>query len=245
MTSLAGPETDPKSRGTRRGNRQGSVYHVKSKDRYRATLDGRSKDFLTRGEADEYLRRALNQREHGAPAVANRQTLSAYLDHWLARRVARREIAVTTAQGYEGYIHVHIHASKLGKRRLDADGWPSAIDEFLTAKLASGLSLRTVEQIHAILRKAFADARRAGLVGFNPATTEYVAAVHPVRMPPTILSLEESERLIAEARGNRYEHLFMFLLATGARLGEASGLRWHDFDGRTPLVDLQRRRHTV
>src|SRR5437016_5330755 len=112
MTTLAEPETDPKSRGTRRGNRQGSVYHVKAKDRYRATLDGRSKDFFTRGEADEYLRRALNQRERGAPAVANRQTLSAYLDQWLARRVARREIAVTTAQGYEGYIRVHIHGSK-------------------------------------------------------------------------------------------------------------------------------------
>ena len=242
MTNVADPETDAKSRGSRRGNRQGSVYYVKSKDRYRATLDGLSKDFLTRGEADDHLRRALNQREHGAPAVANRQSLSAYLDQWLARRLARREIAVTTAQGYEGYIRVHIRGSKFGKRRLDAHGWPTAIDEFLTAKLRSGLSLRTVEQIHAILRKAFADAKRAGLIGFNPATTEYVAAVHPVRMPPTVLSLEQTERLMAEARGNRYEHLFMFLLATGARLGEARGLRWHDFDGRTPLVDLERRR---
>jgi hypothetical protein len=122
------------SRGTRRGNRQSSVYYVKSKDRYSATLDGRSKDFLARGEADEYLGRALNQREHGAPPVANRQTLSAYLDQWLARRVARREIAMTPAQGYQGHVHIHVH-------------------------------------IHAILRKAFVDARRAGLVGFNPATT--------------------------------------------------------------------------
>jgi integrase len=44
--------------------------------------------------------------------------------------------------------------------------------------------------------------------------------------------------LVDQFRGHHYEHLFLFLLATGARLGEARGLRWHDFDG-TPLVDLE------
>lgn len=223
---------------SRRANHQGSVTFDTSKQRYRARLDGRSKLFVTRTEADDQLRDWLNERDEGMPSVRNKQTLLEYLVHWLDRRVVRKEIAVTTAQTYDCYIRGRIGTHPIGKRTLDADGWPQAIDEFLTDLLRAGLASASVRQIHTILRKALGDARRARLVGYNPATREHVDTVTVVDKPAQVLTLEQSTRLAQTFPGHRYADLFMFLLATGCRLGEARGLRWHDDDG-TPLVDLE------
>jgi len=224
---------------SRRANHQGSVFFIDSKDRWCAQLDGKRKFFVTRVEADNHLRLLLNQREEGQPIVRNKETLLEYLTKWLDRRVARRELAVTTAQTYDSYIRIRIGKSSLGKRTLDADGWPEAIEDFLTDLLNEGLAPASVRQIHTILRKALADAKRKKLIGFNPATTDHVTGVKVHDRPARVIKPEQADRLAVASLSHRYEDLFMFLLATGARLGEARGLRWHDDDG-TPLVDLER-----
>lgn len=42
------------------------------------------------------------------------------------------------------------------------------------------------------------------------------------------LTPEQTTRLLAVAIGSDYEHLYILLLASGLRLGEALGLRWQD-----------------
>ncbi len=222
---------------SRRANQQGSVFYIHSKQRWCAQLDGARKFFTTRLDADDHLRTLLNQRAEGQPRVRNKQTLLEYLTTWLDRRVVRKDIAITTAQTYDCYIRGRIGTHSIGARHLDADGWPEAIDAFLTDMLRAGLAPATVRQIHTILRKALGDARRAKLLGFNPATREHVESVVVTDRPAQVLTTAQSTRLARTFPGHRYADLFMFLLATGCRLGEARGLRWHDDDG-TPLVDL-------
>jgi integrase len=44
------------------------------------------------------------------------------------------------------------------------------------------------------------------------------------------LTPEQAASLLAAAQGNRHEHLYAMLVATGLRLGEAQALRWQDVD---------------
>ncbi len=94
---------------------------------------------------------------------------------------------------------------------------------FLNKKVASELSPRTVQCVHAVLRSAPNRAMKWQLVARNAATL-----VDPPRVPKAAvqaLSQDDAERLLAAADGHRHEHLYAFLLATGLHLGEALALR--------------------
>src|SRR5690606_16007776 len=46
-----------------------------------------------------------------------------------------------------------------------------------------------------------------------------------------VMGPEEAVRFLERARGTKWEHLWIVLLTTGLRPGEALGLKWEDLDG--------------
>jgi integrase len=178
---------------------------------------------------------------HQAGARGSRP-FGSYLLDWLPKRGIKKDHSVTTQQEYDGYIRRHILPA-LGTRLLSFypvrnQLEPQHLDDFLIELARKGLAKGTRQQIHAIVRASLNDAVRLKLIAFNPAGKVHVGAPRPDPTPIDVISPAEAARLLPYLRGHRYEHLYVFLLATGARLGEARGLRWHDTDG-TPLVDLE------
>jgi integrase len=81
---------------------------------------------------------------------------------------------------------------------------------------------------HAELHRALRAALRLGLVQRN--VTELVDAPRMVRHDMDTFSPEEARRLLATARGDRFEALYVLALSTGMRQGELLALRWRDAD---------------
>jgi integrase len=130
---------------------------------------------------------------------------------------------------------------RYGRIRLDDIG-VSSVARFVSEQEAKGLKGWTIKGQMTVLGRIFDHAsRHLGWAGQNP-----VRQLDRDERPKAderekrILSADELERLLS-AVDDRYRLLFRFAASTGARLGEALGLRWHalGFDAGTVHISHQ------
>jgi integrase len=162
--------------------------------------------------------------------------------------VAIGELRESTADNYLDLADRMI-VPYLGRHRLE-ELKPVHLREWL-AKLrrttnARGrpYSSRTVQLVHAILRRALNDALRDEVVTRNVALLVKAGRVTCPTVEP--LQPDELQLLLVEAASDRLYALWLLFIALGLRRGEALGLHWDDIDleARTLIVrrSLQRRR---
>jgi len=176
---------------------------------------------------------ALRDVQQGLPAPSQRLTLGQFLDQWMEQS-AKPRLKPSTFESYRHYVQRHLKPA-LGTRpiaRLAAQ----EVQAFLNEKAASGLTPRTVQYVHGILRAALNRAVKWQIVSRNVALL--VDPPRGGRPPISPLPPAEAAVFLAAARGHGHEHLYGFMLASGVRVGEALALRWCD-------VDLATRRFPV
>jgi len=220
--------------GARRGHGEGSIYKRESDGLWVATVDlgyvngkRRRKPLYgkTRREVAEKLKIALRDQQQGLPVATERQTVSQFLDRWLVE-VVKPSVRPRTHQSYALHVRRDLGPT-LGHHQL-TKLTPAHVQAMMNAKLAQGLSPRTVQIIRSVLRRALGQALKWGLVARNVATL-----VDPPRAPrPEIHPLSPTQgcALLDAARGDRHEALYRVALSLGLRQGEALGLRWSDVD---------------
>ena len=216
------------AKGKKNGNGEGSIYKRASDGKYAASVtlpDGKRRTFYgkTRAEASDKLQSAKRSVQDGLPLPPERQTLAKFLTGWL-EDVVKPNLRPYTYQSYSAQVRCHI-APALGHYRLTRLT-AQDIQGFLNVKLASGLSPRTVQYLHAILRGALGRAERWGMIPRNVARLASPPRVPKANIEP--LTPVEAKRLLAAAREDRLEALYTVALALGLRQGEALGLRWQD-----------------
>ncbi len=118
---------------------------------------------------------------------------------------------------------------------------PLHVQGLYSSKLDSGLSVRTVRLVHTTLHKALKQAVRWGLVHQER---------HRGRKPPKLsrdarkdiqpLSQEQARALLAAARDDRLEALYVLAVSAGLRQGELLGLRWRDVDMERGTLSVHR-----
>ncbi|MFC2153117.1 tyrosine-type recombinase/integrase [Actinomycetota bacterium] len=225
-----------------RGSGEGSIYRRKDgrwaaslslgyegTRRVRKTYYGK-----TRAEVADKLNRAISDQRNGLPLADERQTLEAYLAWWVATALPGR-VRPSTRSSYESNIRLHILPTigQLAVARVRA----MDVQHLINLKLEEGLSPRTVQYIHAILRRALSDAEKWGAVPRNVAKLVDPPKVS-ARTAAKPLSVAEARSLLEAATNHRLYALYAVALACGLRRGEALALRWTD-------VDLERRMLTV
>ena len=214
----------------KRGNNEGSIYRRASDGRYVASItmpDGKRKVFYgkTRAEASDKLQQAQRGLHDGLPLPPQRLTLGKYLERWLEES-AKPALRPNTYESYSRMSRLHI-VPELGRRHL-ARLSAQDIQGLLNRKLESGLSPRTVQYLHAILRRALGQAERWGMIPRNTARLVTPPRVPKANIQP--LSPVEAKKLLVAVRGHRLEALYTVALAVGLRQGEALGLRWADLN---------------
>lgn len=216
------------SKGRDRG--EGSVYQTKD-GAWRAAItldDGKRRYFrgATRAEVAVKLTKALSNKQEGLPLPPGKETLGHFLTTWLEES-AKPSIRPKTYQSYSQLVRVHIAAHRISKRAL-VKLQPVDVQSFLNEKQAQGLSPRTVQYLHAIIRRALEIALRWGLVGRNVAKLVDVPTVRRPKIVP--FTPEQAKHFLETAKGDRLYGLYVVALATGLREGELFGLRWQDVD---------------
>ena len=150
---------------TRRGNSEGTI--TKRRDgrwETRITLPGgRRRSFYgrTRHEVAQKLQRSQKAISEGLPLPPERVTLRDYLDRWLSESV-RPTVRASTLESYCSLVRLHI-SPELGRISL-AKLTAQDVQSFLNRKQAAGLSPRTCQYLHAVLRRALGQAERWSLV---------------------------------------------------------------------------------
>ena len=217
----------------RRANGEGSVYrradgrwvaahYVLRPDggRERRPVYGK-----TRAEVSAKLAEMVAKTHAGVPLATKLWTVQDYAEHWLADVVAPR-LRPSTLASYRSTMRLHVlpAVGRVTLRRLT----PTHIRRLLTAKSESGLSVRSVQIIHAALRAMLAEAMRDELVERNVATVVRGPASGRDEIKPWTPA--EAGAFLAAAEGDRLHPLFAVGVALGLRRGELLGLRWVDVD---------------
>ena len=217
----------------KRGSGDGSIYELPD-GRWRAALslgfrEGKRirKVFTakTRGQVRQQLTRAQRDHSFNLPVAPDRQTVAQFLERWLEGS-AKQTLRPRTFVGYQQLVRDHLMPG-LGNVSL-VRLTPAHVQRFITDKLASDLSPRTVQYIHAVLRRALNQALKWGIIYRNPATLIDSVTVRRAEVQP--LLPEQARKFLDAVQGQRHEALYSVALAIGLRQGEALGLQWSDID---------------
>lgn len=223
---------------SRRAKGEGSIFRRKD-GRWvgRTQNDAGARFFVyckTQREVREQLTVIKRDLQQGIPPITGRMTLARYLESWLVESV-QSTVRESTFVSYRSIVRNHL-VTQLGKVQL-AKLTPQMVERFLNERLATGLSPRRVQYLHAVLRIALNRAMKAGYVGRNVAML-----VDPPRVPHneiTPLTPSQARTLLEAAKGDRMEALYSVALGLGLRQGEALGLRWEDVDFESGLIHVR------
>ena len=228
----------------RRGRGEGTI-RKRSDGRWEAALhlgygpDGRRvrRSFYgrTRQEVQDKPRAAQTAHAQGLPVAGAGEPLADLLRRWLEDS-ARQELAASTFASYSMIVERHLIPA-LGKHRL-AKLEPQHVQAYLNHKLKGGLSPRTVQYHHAVLRRGLGQAERWGLVPRNVARLVSPPKVSRHEVRP--LSLPQLREFLEATVEDRLGPLYALAATTGARQGELLGLRWQDVDFATGVVTIRR-----
>jgi integrase len=226
-----------RSKGQRRKKGEGSIFQ-RGDGRWvaKVTGDGGKVKTIYGATAEEVVDKlalARNQQIKHIPFADERLTVGHWLDTWLenVRPPATRSKTWVT---YEYFVRLHLNP-KLGHIRL-AKMQRQDVRTFLSERLDSGLSPRTVKHLRDTLRAALNQAVEDHLIYDNVAR---VKAPEIVARPLDVYTPEEARILIEAARGHRLETLFTAAIGLGLRIGECLGLQWPDIDFRRRLLTVR------
>ena len=174
-----------------------------------------------------------------------------WLTYWYENH-SKPKIRPTTQETYESRIRLHIipeigdiPLNKLTQNdlqqfygRLKKSG-----RKRFTDKYGEGLSDRMVRMCHATCRSALEQAVQDGLIRVNPALG--------CKLPPKkaremqVLTREELQRFLIQAKFEGYYEVFLLDLATGLRRGELMALQWDDLNFKTGVLNVNKQVYDV
>ena len=169
-----------------------------------------------------------------------------WMDFWY-QQYDKQRIRPTTQAHYENLIYKHV-IPEIGKIPLNKLTQNDLQQFYARLKVGGriihtdvygkGLSDRMVRGCHSVCRKGLEKAVKEGLIRVNPAIG--------CKLPPKkakemqVLTKEEMQRFIIQAKADGYFELFILELCTGMRRGEIAALQWNDLNMQTGELHIRR-----
>jgi len=228
-----------------RGNGEGSIYQRSSDGRWIGALtigyssNGRllrkTVSAKTRSEVVRKLKSLQRQFDEGLPLPDATLTVAQLLNSWYSD-VLRHQVAPSASSNYKSVADCHI-IPVLG-RKLVVKLTTADVDRLISQKMDSGLSVSSVQRIRFVLAQAIDQGIRWGSVSRNVARLS--RAPKAKRSEGRTLTPAQARTLLEALNGHRNEVLYVLMLTTGLRRGEALGLQWKDFDRELATISVRR-----
>jgi integrase len=165
---------------------------------------------------------ALDQRSYVAP---DKTTVADYLrGQWLPAVQTRLRPGTWVEYRRKAETHLIPAIGQVPLQQLTT----AMLNALYRQLLDRGVGRRTVQYVHATIRKALNDAVHWGLLVRNPA--DHAAAPRPHRTEQRTWTAEELRWFLACVRDDRLYAAWRLAALTGMRRGEVLGLRWADLD---------------
>lgn len=170
----------------------------------------------------------------GLIAPPNAMTTKAFIEHWLEHQRAKWRTEHTYKQTL-GLMkrHVfqrigHIKVQELKKNHLMI---------VFTTMAKKGLSDRSIEKVYKGLRQAFSYAIRLDLLVKDPLPVRKDLPKGSGKQERHVLTTDQLAVFLKNAEASKYNTLYLFLVSTGLRIGEALALEWRHIEAGTVKVE--------
>lgn len=152
-------------------------------------------------------------------------TIAEWVQFWLENYKAN-VLKSKTYDSYEYMLNSHIRKG-IGDIRLDKIRTDS-VQRLYNKMHKQGLSTSTIRLVHVTLSQAFDQAIRNELIHTNPCK----ATIRPKSEKKKVIAMtiRQQEAFLRGCKDSTYHNLFVFLLNTGLRVGEAMSLVWEDIN---------------
>ena len=198
-----------------------------------------SKDLTALREKEENLKR--DQLDGLDIYIMKKATLNYCFERYMSSKVELRE---TTRYNYLYTYNTYVK-DKIGNKLIADFKYSDILFFYIYLVEKQGLSISTVESVHTVLRPTFNLALRDDIIRRNP--TEGAMADLKRKLRSSVgkrhaLTIEQERAFICYFDDKpdliHWRNLFMFLLGTGCRIGEAVGIRWDDVDLKNRVVHI-------
>ena len=174
-----------------------------------------------------------------------------WLCYWYENH-SKPMLRASTQNNYENVIYNHVlpEIGKIPLNKLSQNDLQQFYGRLkkngrkrLTEQYGAGLSDRMVRMCHAVCRSALERAVRDDLLRTNPAIG--------CKLPPKkaremqVLTREELQRFLIQAKFEGYYEVFLLDLATGLRRGELMALQWDDLNFKTGVLNVNKQVYDV
>lgn len=161
-------------------------------------------------------------------------TVGAWLDRWL--KLKSDDLSERTHVDYTDRLRLYVRPL-LAKKDVRALT-PAEVQEVYDKMRAEGLSARSIEYVHAILRAALGDAERLEIIARNPA----LKTLRPKKQSSAKAVLSPAQIPFWRAAASEDEHALLWEIALGLALRpeEYLGLQWRDVDWTAGRLSIER-----
>ncbi len=198
----------------------------------------RAETFDTMKEAEKARSRWLAEIEHGTAVDTTKLTVADVCGQWLD--VKRHDLKPRTLEGYTATLaRIMDKIGGMGIQRIR----PTHLDAFYALLREEGKSETAVHRVHQRLLQVFEYAVKRRILAMNPMAAIDAPTVRTA--PATTLTAPQIQRFLTYAATDVYNPLWLLIVQTGVRRGEALGLRWEDVDLNTNGTGCVRVRQCV
>lgn len=221
----------------KRANNEGTLYRQRNGHWCaQVYLDGKriSKSFHSQKEGSDWLKKMRGLVDDGLTYNNTRLTINEFMDNWITTiKTIRRK---STWTHYESltrrYIKPALGTIKLLSLRSEQ------VQFFYNDLQERGVSIYTIDKIHAAFHAALEYTLRLGMINRNPAHYVKPPKITPKEM--SILTDSQASAFLVTLQGHRWEALFHLAIVTGARQMELLGLKWTDVDWVRKVLKIER-----
>ena len=203
----------------------------------------RSKNFPTKGKAEDFLRKVSNELVMGTHTAASiSPTVEEVTPLWI-KSCERKKLESTTIQAYQEHIDLHI-LPFIGRVKL-VDITSPAVKTFADALHDAGRSPDMIGRVVSSLGQIFKEARGRGLIATAPTVGVDLGLPDGSRdNPRPIIPTKAELRAIIDGaveRAPQWRAFFLVAVFCGLRASELRGLRWKDVDLPTCEINVTQR----
>lgn len=189
----------------------------------------------TKREVQEKMNAAKADLDKGNYIDPSKVTVSEWMDTWLYEYKANT-VKASTVANHKSVINAHI-IPKLGKYMLK-DLKNETVQRFINDLSREGLGKCQIEKLYGTLKMALEQAVINEMILKNPAVN--ISTPKYERKEARVLTHEEQEKFIRVAPQYKDGEIYILMLYTGLRVGEAAALQWGDIDFENKLLSVKR-----